>query len=88
MLMPSDKQWHVTAESREEAKSLGNPVLEWDGAAELHFATLEDYRKCLELLVWKEIFKDETEFIDPPVHTMYGYKYLVIGEPLVYNEPV
>ena len=58
----------------------------WDGAAELHFASLDDYKNCLTLPAWQQIFKDELEFIDLPVHTMYGYEYLVIGEPLVYHE--
>lgn len=67
-------------------EKLGNPMMEYDGAAELHFASLDDYMACMELPVWKEIFHDETKFIDLPIHTMYGYEYLVIGEPLVYHE--
>lgn len=76
----------MTAETRKEGERLGFPMMEWDGAAELHFATLDDYMACWNLPQWKEIFEDETKFIDLPVHTMYGYEYLVIGEPLVYNE--
>jgi len=76
----------VTPETRKEGERFGFPMMEWDGAAELHFATLDDYIECTKLPVWQEIFHDETKFIDLPVHTMYGYEYLVIGEPLVYNE--
>jgi hypothetical protein len=60
--------------------------MEYDGGAELHFETLEHYKHCSSLPAWKKIFEDETEYIDLPVHTMYGYKYLVICELLVYNE--
>jgi hypothetical protein len=86
-LTPFPSQWHVTKESREQGASLGFPMMEYDGAAELHFATLEDYKACLKLPRWEAIFKDEEKFIDLPIHTMYGYEYLVIGQPLVYNEP-
>lgn len=59
--------------------------MEYDGAAEGYWESLEDYKFVMKSPKWVDILEDEKNFIDLPVKIMYGYELVVIGEPIQFK---
>ncbi|KAK0382916.1 hypothetical protein NLU13_8832 [Sarocladium strictum] len=74
-------QHHVTAEEKALAKSSGAPVLEYDGIAELWLDNFDDWRAIVTDTEFVEkVASDEGNFLDSPIHIMFGWDHLLIGE--------
>ncbi|KAK5724264.1 Mediator of RNA polymerase II transcription subunit 7 [Elasticomyces elasticus] len=72
---------HVTLELREQARSFGIPVMEYDGIAEVWVDSLEDWKEVLaDPDFVKAVGADEQLFILAPISVQLSYDNLVIPD--------
>ncbi|KAK3056775.1 hypothetical protein LTR09_002568 [Extremus antarcticus] len=74
-------QHHATPETKEIARSFGNPTLDFDGIAEVWVDDLEAWKEIsADQDFLEKILPDEKKFIQHPITVMLGYDYTVVGE--------
>ncbi|KAK1763385.1 hypothetical protein QBC33DRAFT_598608 [Phialemonium atrogriseum] len=74
-------QHHVTPAEREQAKTLGIPVLEYDGIAEVWVDSLDDWKAIVSDTEFvNAVAADEPHFIMAPIHVLIGWDNLIIGD--------
>ncbi|KAH8168324.1 ethD domain-containing protein [Sarocladium implicatum] len=74
-------QHHVTAEERARAEECGIPVLEYDGIAEVWLDSFDDWKAITSDTDFvKNVASDEANFLQSPIHIMFGWDYLLIGK--------
>ncbi|CAK7233734.1 hypothetical protein SCUCBS95973_008696 [Sporothrix curviconia] len=74
-------QHHITPDLREQAQSLGIPVLDYDGIAEVWVDSVEDWKQIVtDTDFVKAVAEDEKNFILYPINVMFGWDNLIIDE--------
>ncbi|ERS95467.1 hypothetical protein HMPREF1624_07983 [Sporothrix schenckii ATCC 58251] len=74
-------QHHITPDVRAEAQSLGIPVLDYDGVAEVWVDGVEDWKQIVtDTDFVKAVAEDEKHFILHPINVMFGWDNLIIDK--------
>ncbi len=64
---------------REQAKSLGIPVLDYDGVAEVWLDSIDDWKEIVSDTDFvTAVAADEANFILAPINIMFGWDNLII----------
>ncbi|PSN70681.1 hypothetical protein BS50DRAFT_673459 [Corynespora cassiicola Philippines] len=72
-------QCHATSAHRELLKSLGMDPLPYDGMAELHVKSIEDWLRFQNSDLFKEKLSSDSDFIAEPPKIMAAYENLIMG---------